>query len=156
MALTVIAKNNEAFQQKKRVSFAQMDLSDKSVGLFSHHDIILSRDALQHLSYAKIADVFHQYCLTECSYVLLGSYLDPDTGKNEDIAVGDTFCINVRLPPFLFPKPLEIIREAIPTESRKYLLLYKLDQLCGDHNLLNFIEKYASATEPIKLRGVGN
>lgn len=147
-AASVITKNKETFDSMKWVSFSHMDLADVTAGRtrdfhkHSRYDIILSRDALQHLSYPKIAGVFQQYCATESTFLLLGSYLDKETGKNENIHIGDAFCINVRLPPFSFPKPVEVIREAIPAESRKYLLLYKLETLCSDPNLLAFISTY--------------
>ena len=147
-AYSVISKNKEMFEPYKWASFSHMDLSDTTLTMAASYqytprfDVILSRDALQHLSYHTIAGVFQQYCASESTYLLLGSYLDAETGKNIDISIGDAFCINVRLPPFSFPKPVEVIREAISVESRKYLLLYRIDTLCADPNLLKFIKTY--------------
>lgn len=104
----------------------------------------LLRDALQHLPYRAIAGVLHQYCLSAAPFLLVGSYLDEGTAKNEDIVIGDAFTINVLLPPFSFPRPVEVLREAVPAQARKYLLLYRLDVLCADQSMNIFLEKYFS------------
>lgn len=75
----------------------------------SGFQLLLSRDALQHLSYAAIAGVLQNYCLSGAAYLLVGSYILEQPGgqsKNKDIAVGETFSIDLLRAPFNFRDPL--------------------------------------------------
>lgn len=114
------------------------------------YELILSRDALQHLPYAAIAGAMATYCASTATYLFVGSYVD-DTDKNNDLlTAGGCFSINLLAPPFSFPSPIELYAESgrpILDEKnlpypRKYLLLYRLSQLCSHPNVTRFISSY--------------
>ena len=123
------------------MAFAQMDLS-ASTALLPKGDMILSRDALQHLSYDTAAKVLRTYCRSGSKYLLVGSYVENKV--NEYIRDGDDYRINLLLEPFSFPAPLDIIRERVsPTiGSSKYFLLYELPALCSSLPFMNFVDEY--------------
>ena len=130
---SVVQKNQESFsKQSSWVRFAEMDLSSSyssspsSYGinrnassgagnvqirsLPSGFQLILSRDALQHLSYAAIAEALRNYCHSNAVYLLVGSYLLPAAdgrSKNRAIAVGETFSIDLLSEPFSFKGPVD-------------------------------------------------
>lgn len=146
----VIHKNRGAFKQHEDwVQFDSVDLSAPTTQLPVGYDLILSRDALQHLSYKAIAGALRAYCTTASTYLLVGSYLASE--KNSLIAVGETFAINVLLPPFSLPRPVEVFTEnvcytdSVPHTAQpvKSLLLYHLPTLCSNTALTTFIATYA-------------
>jgi hypothetical protein len=143
----VVAQNNielKPFQDWARFEFA--DLSSPSTKLPPGFDLLLSRDALQHLSYKAIARALRTYCSSGAKFILVGSYLHP--GNNQLIAEGGTFPINLLLPPFSFPAPLEVFTENLcyrepPGDvgpyTQKSLLFYRLADLCAAASLKSFI-----------------
>jgi len=142
----VIAKNKAAFAQEDWAQFQLSDISSAKTRLPLGFDLILSRDALQHLSYPAIAGVLRAYCATNTRYLLVGSYLGSDS--NRLINVGETFAINVLLPPFNFPQPIEVFSENVcytdttppVAQPLKSLLLYNLPHLCSQPELKAFLE----------------
>jgi hypothetical protein len=92
-------------------TFSTTDLSSPSATLRPGYDLILSRDALQHLSYAHIAGALATYCRSDARYLLVGSYLQSTAAENKDIQTGGCFAINLLVEPFNFPKPLESFQE---------------------------------------------
>ncbi len=152
----VIQEKMEKFVQYYRVDLSASSTTTKASlpRLPLHYDIILSRDALQHLPYQLIARVLHSYCETNSRYLLIGSYLHSiksGDNRNRDIKVGETFHINVLQAPFLFPKPLEVFDEPVicaeGVDSQKSLLLYKLNTLCRSSSLLQFVQSNATVSE---------
>ena len=143
---TVIANNSIAFRNNKKISFSLNDLSSKQEYLPQHYDLLLSRDALQHLSYTDIASVLVNYCISNSKYLLLGSYLDG--GANKNIKSGGCFSINLQQEPFNFNGTLEIFAESSKLNSNtndkpfpiKYLLLFKTTDFCSSESF-KFFEK---------------
>lgn len=78
---------------------------------FPAADMLMCRDALQHMSYETIKAVLRNFARTDVQYVVFGSYLDQD--DNRDIATGDYFSINLTLPPFSMSEPFETFSEKI-------------------------------------------
>lgn len=145
---SVVEQNSKSYTDSPFVSFSQVDLSATGVQLPSGYDLILSRDALQHLPYGLIARSFQTYCSAAThqsgtKYILIGSYLN-SVDLNADIAVGSTFVINLLVKPFHFPPPLEVFPEPIICEEshQKYLLLYNLPNLCTSQPMIAFIKAY--------------
>jgi hypothetical protein len=150
---SVIAANNaELALNSTYIRFDLMDISSLGARLPHGYDLILSRDALQHLSYKAIARTLRNYCLTSAKSLLVGSYLRATNNENKDIAVGDSFVINLLLQPFNFPKPKEIFPEPlISTEfatSQKHLLHYELQEFCIAPAVRSFINLYGSYELP--------
>jgi hypothetical protein len=144
---SVIAKNKAALAQHDEwAQFMVADLSSSKTRLPLGYDIILSRDALQHLSYNAIAGAMRAYCATNSRYLLVGSYLGSET--NRLINVGETFAINLLLPPFNFPAPIETFQENLcytdttppVVQPVKSLLLYNLASLCSQPELKAFLK----------------
>jgi hypothetical protein len=156
VAKSIVQRNIANFSNENPwATFSTVDLStatlSKSSLIPKGFDMILSRDALQHLPYRGIAGAFKAYCESKSSYLLVTSYLDEGIYKNEDIAsAGGTFTINLRSPPFSFEDPLDIYTEKgknLPGTQgdiypRKSLLVYKLNSLCKSSGLLAFVSKY--------------
>ena len=136
---SVVDKNIAAFQEhSKYVKFTELDLSLPETQLPNNYKLILSRDALQHLSYSDIAVALRTYCRTNSFYLLIGSYLD--NLQNLNVESGDMFKINVRLNPFNFSEPVEVFQESFKKHSgnEKYLLLYNLRDLCKSNKFIAF------------------
>ena len=143
---SVIVKNKAAFALEDWAQFQLADISSGKTRLPLGFDLILSRDALQHLSYPAIAGVLRAYCATNSRYLLVGSYLGSDS--NRLINVGETFSINVLLPPFSFPQPIEVFNENVcytettppVAQPLKSLLLYNLPHLCTQPEFKAYME----------------
>lgn len=109
---SVIEQNKKHLEELSSwVAFSVIDISARLSTLPSNYDLILSRDALQHLSYQNIAGALSTYCRSESSYILVGSYLDSTVTDNKNIQSGGCFSINLLLPPFNFSNPLEVFAE---------------------------------------------
>lgn len=96
-----------------------------------------------------------KYCRSDASYIAVGSYLED--GDNKNIEAGGCFNINILMPPFSFPPPIETLTERgkvtpelaqmlnfqsadlFPT---KYLLIYLLDDLCQSDAVIAFVSQF--------------
>jgi hypothetical protein len=156
VANTIIQRNIANFSHDHPwATFSTVDLSTATLSRSSlmpkGFDMILSRDALQHLPYKGIAGALKAYCESKSSYLLVGSYLDEGVYGNKDIlTAGGCFTINLKAPPFSFPDPLDTFTEkgknlpGTPPDihPRKSLLVYTLNSLCKSSELLAFVSKY--------------
>lgn len=92
-------------------------------------DLILCRDCLVHFSFQDIIQAMKNILNSGATYILITHFTD--CLNNRDIKTGDWRQLNLRLAPFLFPKPLLIINEGC-TEgdgmqySDKSLALWRL------------------------------
>lgn len=148
---SVVEQNTKAFAAHASwMHFEQMDLSNAIAQPPAGYDLILSRDALQHLSYPNIARALGTYCRAAGTrLILIGSYLQ--TGKNKLIDTGGTFQINLLDPPFSFPQPLEVFSEGVclATDGRpnpiKSMLLWSLPELCASAGLKAFVQTHSNS-----------
>jgi SAM-dependent methyltransferase len=84
-------------------------------------DMIVSRDCLQHLSFADAKRVLVNVANAAPKLFLVGSYLP---GDNREITTGDCYDVNLAKQPFEM-WPTEILSEHVPTNHpRKHLFLY--------------------------------
>lgn len=102
------------------------------------HDLVFSRDSLQHLPIASAYKFLHNVRRSGAKYLLVGSYLTGGQrvtrGRNMDIAVGDVYDIDLQKPPFnLRPAPLEIVKEDNP--EQKFMLLLDVARMEWDEDL---------------------
>lgn len=113
--------------------FSRVDFTRES--LPSGYDLILSRDALQHLSYQEIINALREFSQVDgAKYLLVGSYL-VDSG-NKDIRTGGYFPVDLTKPPFNLHSFLRVYSEHNPrdafqlgynqSEHRKHLILYDI------------------------------
>jgi hypothetical protein len=118
---SVITKSNLKYgKENKNWLFSVYDVSEGD--LPSNYDLILSRDALQHLPFQIAIKVLKSYALTKNSnYLLIGSY---KSKQNRNITIGDYYRINLMLPPFNLNNFTEIFFEN--DLERKHLILYDI------------------------------
>ncbi len=97
-------------------------------------DVILCRDCLVHLSYKDSLKALRNFKKSGSTYLLTTTFTD----RTENIDLDETFWrpVNLELPPFNLPKPIEIINEQC-TEgqgffSDKSLALWLLHELSVD------------------------
>ena len=107
----VVSNNSYRFREDRLTTFG---VGDVTVGpVPKGFDVILSRDAMQHLSIALVIDALEQYAKAEPRYFIIGSYLSTtknENGVKEAVNMG-SFAINVMLPPFNMTDPIEVIDE---------------------------------------------
>lgn len=156
---SIILSNLKYFSadvRTNRISFATMDLSAEDAVLPRGFDLIFSRDALQHLSYAGIAGVLATFCRSDAMYLLVGSYDANPEGTNKDVPSTLTrmFEINLLQQPFNFSEVLEVFYEPLLNAYKtgdnyrpKFLRLYRLASLCASNNLKSFVKTYAVTRE---------
>ena len=114
------------------VAFLHADLANTSNwSMPLGYDLILCRDALQHLRYDDIWRVLHRFADSDAKYILIGSYPEGsmhcapymDGSPNRNLArPGAFFCIDLQRPPFRL-MPTDIFKEG--TVDRKTLLLFE-------------------------------
>lgn len=124
----LIDKNNHLFGSEN-VHFAYANVI---TDILPQADIIICRDLLVHLPIKDIFAVLRNFKKSNSKYVLLTTFTR--THKvNRDISMGAWRTINMCLPPFNFPKPIELLNENC-TESRgrykdKCMGLWRLDDI---------------------------
>ena len=101
----LIIKNQKQFGSSGR-RFAVLNLIKDDL---PHADLLLCRDCLIHLSLHDIKLVLENIHNSSIPYLLTTTY--PLLIKNSDIVTGDFRALNLTLPPFSFPPPLETIKE---------------------------------------------
>jgi hypothetical protein len=121
---SVVAENVAKVAGDARARFAVADLSAPDAELPRGADLLLCRDALQHLPFANAIGVLEAIARARPRLVAIGSYVT-SAEANADIAVGEYYRINVLAAPFNLTAPLDEIDELSPKGSdRKFLLLF--------------------------------
>ena len=119
---SIIEASNITYVNRSSWHFRVADLTKDD--LPTGKDLILSRDALQHLSLEQVKLALKAYQRAAPRYLLVGSY--PSNTENRDIATGDYNAINLMRPPFdLWPE--EVFSEETP--DHKHLLLFTQEQI---------------------------
>lgn len=93
-------------------------------------DLIICRDCLVHLSLWDISRALRQFKLSGAKYLLTTTY--PNTPVNQDFPTGSWRVLNISLPPFNFPVPLELFSDPSDDTQKnpdKSLGLWKLDDI---------------------------
>lgn len=134
---SVIESNRQKFKDSEYTKFYVRDISDPLQSLPTNNHLILSRDSLQHLPMALIKTALRNYCASNSTFLLVGSYISAKRNKNRNIVIGNAFSINLLLPPFSFPPPIEIFNER--TKDGKFLLLWRLKDLCESVQFKTFV-----------------
>lgn len=113
----VISKNKEKFKDKPNMKFYVGDLSSPNHNIPSGADLILCRDALQHLSHNNIVSALRNFKSSMPKVLLLGSY---PGGKNIDIKSGEYFDIDLSQSPYNL-KPSKVLSEEF---GNKHVYVY--------------------------------
>ncbi|MEA2206335.1 MAG: hypothetical protein QOE77_3111 [Blastocatellia bacterium] len=101
----LIARNQQAFGSDTR-TFLKRDMTTDSL---PQADVILCRDALVHFSLAEISSAIQNFKRSKATYLLATTFVA--LGKNTEIVTGSWRRINLQIPPFRFPEPLQVIDE---------------------------------------------
>lgn len=117
----LIARNREQYGDTSR-DFLVLDLTKDQLPLV---DVILCRDCLIHLSYRHIHAAISNFKKSNARYLLTTTH--PTVRENSDIPTGAWRSVNLQLPPFNFPEPIQLITEHAGTG--KCLGLWKLETL---------------------------
>lgn len=88
-------------------------------------DLILCRDCFIHLTFEQIKKTLKNFKDSKSKYILTNTY---NINSNKDVITGQFRKINLLIPPFNFPEPLEIITE--DKNDQKYIALWNLEDLC--------------------------
>ena len=118
----------ESVLNKSRVKYAdtyknwRFSVGDMTRGnLPSNYDLILSRDALQHLPLISIYEALRSFAYApNARYLLVGSYMN--SNRNQNITVGQYFENNLSLLPF----NLTHMEEYKEVDNIKFLVLYDI------------------------------
>lgn len=101
-----LVESNHARFGNDSVRFVHLDLM---AGPLPQVDLIFCRDCLVHLSNHDVAKCLATIARSGATYLLTTVF--PGTTQNRDIATGHWRALNLRLPPFSFPAPLELVDE---------------------------------------------
>lgn len=101
----LIATNNGRFTGAGR-RFEVLDLCEDRL---SAVDLVFCRDCMVHLPFSMLAKAISNVRSSGATYLMATTFTGVKT--NHDIALGDFRPLNMRLPPFNFPEPLELLLE---------------------------------------------
>lgn len=121
----LVARNQRLYANERR-AFLKLDITRD---LPPRVDLILCRDALVHLSFEDGRAALRNFKASGSKYLLTTTFTA--RGENQDIRTGDWRPLNLQLPPFSFPEPLEVLNERCTIENGswrdKSLALWPLD-----------------------------
>lgn len=125
----LIARHQQQFEDPGR-KFIAIDLT---LDELPRVDVILCRDCLTHLSYENAFKALRNFKTSGSRYLLTTTYTERQI--NVDIATGGWRPLDLQLPPFSFPAPLEIINENCSEGNGQYadksLALWELVEVPG-------------------------
>lgn len=131
---SVIDRNRRTYRRYDDIHFEVKDLSQEEIKPPSgvqaprgQRVAILSRDALQHLSFNLVVSTLRNYAMSRSDYLIVGSY--HGVGWNRNIKTGEHFLIDFAKAPFagFLPEPLEVIEEE--DKERKHMLVFAVKDL---------------------------
>jgi SAM-dependent methyltransferase len=97
------------------------DLSKPILGDYSEPDLVLCRDALQHLPLLSIVDILQNIASLKPKMLLVGSYLN---GSNRQISIGKYFSIDLAKAPFNMVPDWILPELHDDSQIKKYLYIY--------------------------------
>jgi hypothetical protein len=118
-----ITTNNSIKYGSNNILFLNIDISNSDI---PYGDLILCRDCFGHYTFDNIFKILEIFKRSKSKYLLM---TDISNQKNNTELVGIWRPVNFRLPPFNFPKPIEIIFEGTFDTYDKYLSLWNINDL---------------------------
>ncbi len=106
---------NQSRYADAQTRFIRLDLTRDKL---PRVDVILCRDCLIHFSYRHIAAAIKNFKRSRSTYLLTNTY--PGWRENQNIRTGDFRHLNLLLPPFNFPAPLQEIDEKFPEQQAEF------------------------------------
>jgi hypothetical protein len=121
----IIERNREHFAS----CFRSFIVGDITVDILPKADLIICRDCFAHLCTHDCLAAIHNFKASGSTYLLATT--SPSIRHNGDIPTGSWRALNLQLPPFSFPQPIEIIDEQSPEklDRDKQLGLWRLDSI---------------------------
>ena len=120
----IIEASRKKFANESWMHFEVLDFTQAPVP--AQAELILCRDALQHLPLGMVIDALEMFSKSQARFLLVGSYLGFE-GENRLIQAGDYYSINLTLEPFLLTgyqdKYQEHTHDFIATPDKHLLLL---------------------------------
>lgn len=89
-------------------------------------DLVLCRDCFIHLPNKDVLAVIRNFKRSGIRYLLASTY---PVARNTEILTGHFRPVNLELPPFNLPKPMELIKDHPDGEEPRYLGLWLLDSI---------------------------
>jgi len=117
----LVSRNRKLYEGPAR-RFAVLDITQDKL---PDADVILCRDCLIHLSFARIKKTLSNFKKTNARHLLCSTHTK--VTENADCKDGQWRSLNLQLPPFNFPRPLKTILE--DEELGKCLGVWQLDEL---------------------------
>ncbi|HSK74508.1 MAG TPA: capsular polysaccharide synthesis protein, partial [Pyrinomonadaceae bacterium] len=111
---SIIEQNRNRYENPNR----KFIVSDLTADFLPRCDLILCRDCLVHFPFAEIFSALRNFCGSGAKYLLTTTF--PKTQANRDIKIGDWRTLNLQLPPFNFPAPLQLINEHCTEGNGKF------------------------------------
>ena len=126
---SVIEANQAKFINETWMQFHVLDFTQTAIP--DDVQLILCRDALQHLPLEKAIDALEMFSKSRARFLLVGSY---STNTNQRIDAGDYYDINLTLEPFSLAGYQHVYHEhtqELIAAPEKHLLLYSISYLRG-------------------------
>jgi hypothetical protein len=120
---SVIAENQRQFGDQQR-QFAVADLTRDEL---PRADVVLCRDCLVHVSFQDAARILDNFRATGATWLLVNTYPEVDNNRNQ-FTGRNWRRLNLRLPPFDFPEPVESFADGGDVDPSR-LALWKLQEL---------------------------
>ena len=128
---SVIQKHRKRYLRWTNVSFKVLDMANDPVP--RGHDLIFSRDALQHNKPSVIVSTLRNWAQSDAKWLLVSSY--PNATRNialrmRGVEAGKSFDIDLRKPPYCL-EPTRMFRETLElsdpwADNSKFLYLYEV------------------------------
>jgi hypothetical protein len=110
----LVARNQERYGSPTR-TFQHLNLISDPLPAV---DLVLCRDCLVHLEFARIFQALANVCASGSTYLLMTTF--PDRKKNKDIVTGRWRTLNFEIAPFRLPAPVRVVSEEYDGEGGKY------------------------------------
>ncbi|KAI9016910.1 hypothetical protein DFJ74DRAFT_708953 [Hyaloraphidium curvatum] len=127
---TVIEDNRKRYGPDPLTRF---EVADVSTAPLPRADLVVTRDALQHLPLADAVATLQNIAESRPKFLLVGSYANMTDG-NKVVAAGGYYNIELLRPPFSMPPPAETVQECCDEKGSfptKQMYLYTGKQLAG-------------------------
>lgn len=117
----LISRNRRQYEDENR-SFVLVDITSEQLPTV---DVILCRDCFIHLSSSHIHAAIANFKRSNSVFLLATTHTNVE--ENKEIRTGEWRSVNLQLPPFNFPSPMQLISE--DPEAGKCLGLWRLHEL---------------------------
>lgn len=104
--VTAVIEGNRARYSSPERSFQVCDITAEPL---PRADLILCRDCLVHFSFEDAFAAIRRFKMSGATYLLCTTFVD--TKRNVDIVTSSWRPLDLQLPPFCFPEPLEVLTE---------------------------------------------